>query len=240
MIRINLLPGGASTRRAAPRSARASAGLALRLPGDPRLAGLAGAGVLFLVLAALGWWRTGSARTQLQADVEREAADSVRLTRTISLMQEVEARRDTIERKIEVIRAVDGQRYVWPHLMDEVSRAVPQYTWLTKLTAEEDEEAPPARPTPARPDSAAADSAAPVVPVVPQGPRFTLEGNTGSPQALTRLMKNLEASPMIREVGLVTSEQVTAEGRTFLKFTLEARYERPDSALIETVPLIAR
>ena len=46
------------------------------------------------------------------------------------------------------------------------------------------------------------------------------------------------SSDMIKDVALITSEQATLQGRTFLHFTLEARYEEPDSSLIETVPLI--
>jgi Tfp pilus assembly protein PilN len=209
------------------------------LPGDPRLAGLGGLAVVLLILAALGFWRTGSARASLTQQVEKETADSVRLARTISLMQQLEARRDTIERKIDVIRSVDGQRYTWPHLLDEISRSVPQYTWLSKITtSEEDEpEGPPLPAAATAADSARLDSAR-AVPVVPQGPGFTIEGNTGSTQALTRLMKNLEASPLIRDVALVTSEQSTQDRRTFLKFTLEAHYETPDSSLIETVPVL--
>ena len=67
---------------------------------------------------------------------------------------------------------------------------------------------------------------------------FNLEGNAGSTEALTRFMKNLEASPMIREVSLVTSERTDVQGRTVLKFTLEARWEEPDSGFVETVPLL--
>jgi hypothetical protein len=65
-----------------------------------------------------------------------------------------------------------------------------------------------------------------------------VEGAAGSTQALTRFMKNLELSPMIRDVALVTSEQATTAGRTYLKFTLEARYEKPDSSLLEIVPVL--
>ena len=210
-----------------------------KLSGDPRLAALGAAALIFLLWAGYSFWSTGSKRTELTAQVERETADSVRLARTISLMQQLQSRRDTIERKIDVIRSVDGQRYTWPHLLDEISRSVPPYTWLAKLTTTEDEEeaAPAAAPAPAGGDSAAA--AAPAPPPVPVGPAFTIEGNTGSTQALTRLMKNLEASPMIHQVALVTSEQASQQGRTFLKFTLEARYETPDSALIETVPVLS-
>lgn len=214
------------------------------MPGDPRVAGVAGAGVLFLVLAAFLWWRTGSARAELMGKVDQAVSDSTRLARTISLMQQMDSRRDTMERKIDAIRSVDGRRYIWPHLLDEISRAVPQYTWLVKVSTEEEEPPPPPPTRGTVPMTAAdsakarADSAALPAVVVPPGPTFTLEGNTGSTQALTRLMKNLEASPMIREVALVTSEQANEQGRTFLKFTLEAQYEEPDSALIETVPVM--
>ncbi len=234
MIQINLLPGGTPKRASAARGARTPS--LPRVGGDPRVAGVGLAALLLVVLSGFGWWKTGAARTELQASVEREMADSVRLARTISLMETLDARRDTIENKISVIRSVDGRRYVWPHLMDEVSRAVPPFTWLTKLATSDDDDA--AAPAPAPADTAKADSAARVAPPEPAGPAFSLEGAAGSTQALTRFMKNLELSPMIRDVALVTSEQTTTEGRTYLKFTLEARYEQPDPSLLEIVPVL--
>ena len=230
MIQINLLPGGTPKRASAARGARTPS--LPRVGGDPRVAAVGLAALVLMILAGLGWWKTGAARTELQASVEREMADSVRLARTISLMETLDARRDTIESKISVIRSVDGRRYVWPHLMDEVSRAVPPFTWLTKLATTDDDGAAPA-PAPA--DTAKKGSAAPAQ---PQGPAFTVEGGAGTTQALTRFMKNLELSPMIRDVALVTSEQATTEGRAYLKFTLEARYEQPDSSLLEIVPVL--
>jgi type IV pilus assembly protein PilN len=237
LIEINLLPSGPQ-RRPAGRSLR-SASLP-KAGADPRVAALGLVAVLVLGLAAFGVWRTGAQAAELGAQLERERADSVRLARTIALMQTIQARRDTIEQKIAVIRAVDGRRYVWPHLLDEVSRAVPPFTWLTKVAAVE--EAPPA-PAPAAPaagDTTRKDSAAaaPAAPPEPEGPGFSIEGSAATTQSLTRFMKNLEASPMIQGVALVTSEQTTLEGRSFLKFTLEARFERPDSTLLEQVPVI--
>lgn len=239
MIQINLLPGGTPKRASAARGARTPS--LPRVGGDPRVAAVGGAAFLLVILAGLGWWKTGAARTELQAAVEREMADSVRLARTISLMETLDARRDTIESKISVIRSVDGRRYVWPHLMDEVSRAVPPFTWLTKLATSDEAAAAPApvAAAPATPaDSAKRDSAARSMPAEPEGPAFSVEGGAGSTQALTRFMKNLELSPMIRDVALVTSEQAVTEGRAYLKFTLEARYEQPDSSLLEMVPVL--
>jgi Tfp pilus assembly protein PilN len=244
VIEINLLPSGTPRRPAASRKAPGGPSLP-SLGADPRVAGLAGAAVLFALLGAYWFWTSGTSRSGLQAQVDAEAADSVRLERTIALMKTLDTRRDTIDRKMEVIRQVDTRRYVWPHLMDEVSRATPPFMWLTKLAVVEDEEAPAPPPTaagaPAKTDSAKADSAAAAAAAEaapPPGPVFTLEGNAGSTEALTRFMKNLEASPMIREVALVTSERDDVQGRTVLKFTLEARWEEPDSAFVETIPLL--
>ena len=35
--------------------------------------------------------------------------------------------------QIEIIQAIDNNRYVWPHVLDEVSRSLPSYTWLTSM-----------------------------------------------------------------------------------------------------------
>ncbi|MBW3570278.1 MAG: hypothetical protein KY467_04155, partial [Gemmatimonadetes bacterium] len=159
MIEINLLPSGTPRRPAASR--RAPGGPSLpSLGADPRVAGLAGAAVLLALLGAYWFWTSGQARGELQAQIDAQAADSVRLERTIALMKTLDTRRDTIDRKMEVIRQVDTRRYVWPHLMDEVSRATPPFMWLTRLAAVEDEAPAPApAPTPAQ-AKARADSAA--------------------------------------------------------------------------------
>jgi len=249
LIEINLLPsGGGAQRRPAARRERA---LGLPVAGaDPRVAALAGAAVLILALGAFGFWKQGTHRDELNAQIDRERQDSVRLARTITLMRSLESRRDTIEQKMAVIRSVDGRRYVWPHLMDEISRAVPPYTWLTKVTAEAPAAGPAAAPRPAgaapapapaagdTSHKAAGDTGKVAIAPPPPPPAFNVEGAAATTQALTRFMKNLEASAFIRDVALVTSEQTVTEGRTYLKFTLEARWEQPDSTLVETVPVV--
>ena len=214
MIEINLAPG-AEARRPAARG-RSS----VSLPKLPALGGesrpvLLGAGMLLLVLlVGFGIWRMGQRRAELEARIQAEVTDSTRFATTIELIQALRQRQDTIQQKIAVIREVDQRRYVWPHLLDEISAAVPAYTWLTDIVS-----------------AAAADTMA--------GPlSFTIQGAAGSTQALTRLMKNLEGSPFVRDVTLVTSEQAEEAGRAVHRFTLEARYETPDTAAIQTIPII--
>lgn len=238
MIEINLLPAGEKKRRPSGRSGGARRGPALpKFAGDPYMLGLGTLAVVVFLALGFAYWRVNTAQAAVETRIESETRDSTRFASTIELVDAMESRQDTIESKIEVIRGVDERRYVWPHILDEISRATPPYTWLTKLAAVEAEEAPaPAEPKTAA-DSAAAKAAAAVP--KPSGPAFNLEGNTGSTQALTRFMKSLEASPFIRDVTLVTSEQTSTNGRTYQKFTLEARYETPDSSFVETVPVIS-
>lgn len=237
MIEINLLPSGAG-KRAAGGARKPSGGPSLPSMGaDPRMAALGAATVLLLLVAGFWFWTSGQKRAELATRIEEQAADSVRLERAIELMRTLDTRRDTIDQKMDIIRQVDTRRYVWPHLLDEVSRATPPFMWLTKIAATEDE-APAPAPAPAPGTAPApADTAAAAAPA-PSGPAFSIEGNAGSTEALTRFMRNLEASPMIRDVALVTSQQETVAGRAVLKFTVEARWEDPDPSFIETIPLL--
>lgn len=238
MIEINLLSAGEKRRprRRPTGGARQSAFTLPAFSGDPYMAGIGLLALLVLVGLGFAYWRVDGRLTEVRTALQAAEQDSLSLGGTIDLMGKLQARQYTIEQKIAVIRDVDERRYVWPHLMDEISRALPPYTWLSKLSAAE-ESAAPAAPTPAGADTAKADSLA--TPPEPVGPAFTVEGNAGSTQALTLFMKNLEESPFIRDVSLVTSEQATSNGRNYQKFTLEARYEAPDSSFVETVPVIA-
>lgn len=222
MIEINLLGKTERRARALPTLPRVGTG-ALRLPGwagDPWMAGLGAAGALLLVLGAYGFWRTGAQQSEWQARLEEARQDSTQLAQTLSLAEQIKARRDSLARRIEIVRQLDGRRYVWPHILDEVSKALPAYTWLTRLAGTESTDTASRAAT---------------------GPTITIEGSTGSTQALTRFMKALEASPFLRDVTLVTSAQATEGGRTFQRFTLELKYETPiDSSVIVTVPLVPR
>lgn len=228
MIEINLLPT-AEKRRPGRRPGAGTRRLPAlpAMSGNPYTVGVGALGVLLFLGLAFAYWRVDTRTAEVRAELEKERADSVRSASTIDLVKRLRARQDTIQLKIGVIRGVDERRYVWPHILDEVSRALPPYTWLTKVGAA-DVAAAPAAPA----DTARAKAKEEL-------PGFTVEGNAGSTQALTLFMKSLEASPFIRGVTLVTSEQADANGRSYQKFTLEARYEKPDTSFVETVPVIS-
>jgi Tfp pilus assembly protein PilN len=146
-------------------------------------------------------------------------------------------------RQVNIIKSIDQDRYVWPHIMDEVSRALPQYTWLSLVALNgspqgstnvvalpktvddgktKDKIKPPKR----------IDTSIPVDPV-----SVRLVGRTVDIQALTRFMKDLEASPFLTNVQLEHSELAIDLGKEVTQFQLTVGYSRPDTTVVRRVPL---
>ncbi len=215
MIEINLQPrtsrrAGARNRgRGLPRLPRI--GRPRNLPSVDRMQAFA-FGAWIVSLLAVGWlyYSTKTRQQELALALDQAQQDSAHYARIINDMKRLTARRDTIAQKLEVIQQIDADRYVWAHVMDEISRALPGYTWVTGLTPVDDDTA---------------------------SVRFQLTGRTGSNFALTSLMKNLEASPFLRNVTLVSTTQVEQDASELYEFVLRAMYEEPAPDAITTVPL---
>jgi Tfp pilus assembly protein PilN len=132
-----------------------------------------------------------------------------------------------------IIKVIDNNRFVWPHVMDEVSRALPPYTWLTSVAQTNAVAAPqPGTAPPPKKKGESADSAAAAQPI-----QLQLIGNTVDIQALTRFMKSLEGSPFIKDVQLVKTTAILVDGKEVTEFTLNGVYEQPDSAQVKRVPI---
>lgn len=214
LIEINLAPGAAAPRVRSRKTPTLALPSLPSMGGDARTYLSVGAGVLLLGLMIFGYWSMGQREVELNAAIEAQLEDSTRYASTIALVNSLQARQDTVTQKIGVIRSVDTRRYVWPHLLDEISLAVPAYTWLTQLTSTEPSDS------------------------LQTGPAFTIQGSSGSTQAMTRFMKNLETSAFVEGVTLITSAQEIVEGRTIQRFSLEARYSEADAAAMEMVPFV--
>jgi Tfp pilus assembly protein PilN len=167
-------------------------------------------------LAAWLYVSVRAEREELAVSIEAATADSARYAVIVERNSALIARRDSIADRVSIIQDIDQGRYVWPHVLDEVARALPDYTWLGGI----------------------------VQTGIVDHPELMIRGRSGNNFALTRFMENLEASPFIRGVELVSTEQVVEredgfEGmRTVHDFTLQASYEPPPPELIETVPLL--
>jgi Tfp pilus assembly protein PilN len=229
MIEINLRPGQKRARGGSPFAGLSAqfAGLRERMR-DPLP--LVAAGVVVLAVAGLGWSWFSTARSlnALAPQLEQARQENQRFRNFVAQKRKVELIRDSLLAQITVLQGVDGERYVWPHIMDEVTRALPPYTWLVDLGT-----GAPAS-TPAQPgavvDSSAADTVAPVL-------RIMLNGRTVDVQAFTRFLRQLEASPWITDVQPISAQTVIQGERPVTAFQIRAAFRQADSSYIRTVPL---
>jgi Tfp pilus assembly protein PilN len=250
MIEINLAP---STGKKKSRGSRGGGGSGVSLGAviagvvakvkDPYLIGAVGTATL-AVLAVSGLWFTQSAQARDLTDREQRAVqDSMRNAAVLAERHKAEAQRDSVVRQLNIIKSIDNNRFVWAHVMDEVGRALPAYTWLTSIVQTS---APPTAQAaePEKGDAKAAGGAKAgdgkgkaAAEAPPAVMKFHMVGNTVDIQALTRFMKDLEASPFVQNVQLVRTSLVTQDGKEVTEFQLDAEYQTPEPGVIRTVPV---
>ncbi|MBA4072172.1 MAG: hypothetical protein C0497_10105 [Gemmatimonas sp.] len=240
MIEVNLLPGARKKTRSHGPSFNigdALKDLQSRVRDPWLISAVAG---VVVGLAAIGvMWTWQSRREAALTEREQKAAqDSTRYASVIAERARAEAQRDSVLRQVAVISTIDGTRLIWPHVLDEVSRAMPPYVWLRSVaqTSAVSNESPEVqagvskaapKTGPARPPASPSDENVLVLQVV---------GNTVDIQALTRFMKALEASPFLQNVTLVRSDVVMQQGKEATEFRLDIQYEKPDPSVLRLVP----
>ena len=235
MIEINLNPG--ASRKTKGRGASFSLSGVVGDRKSPIKDPFMLAAIVSLLVAGATVGSMHLTQTQTASELaqreEQAVADSTRFAAVLRQRASAEAKRDSVLKQLTVIKAIDANRFIWPHVMDEVSRALPPYTWLKQLAIV----TPQAPPLGTGPATAPADTTKPAAPALPELMKFRLVGNTVDIQALTRFMKLLEASPFIQNVTLSRSQVAMQEGKEVTEFMLEAMYERPDSSMITLAPV---
>lgn len=231
MIEINLLPGP-------KRKGAAGAGFQISMEEikamlakvkDPLLVGaVAGWAV---GLAAIGFFYLADARrlSTLQDELGRVETEQRRFAALIAQKRKAEQLRDSLIVELNVIRGIDAERFVWPHILEEVTRALPDYTWLVGL--EPTGAAGPAAAAAAVPSAADAGESGPSV-------RFAVEGRTSDIQAYTRFLRQLANSPWITDIVAGATNTAVEQNRPVTTFSLTASFRRADSAFIRTAPLL--
>jgi type IV pilus assembly protein PilN len=215
LIEINLLPGTAKrSKRRMPKLALGGpfAKLGALPKFDRGMAMIVGAWVVGLGLLAWMFFGPRARKASLEEQIVAAVADSTRLAAIIASTDTLTARMNRVAQKLTVVQEIDASRYIWAHVLDEVSRALPQHVWLRSLT------------------NLPVDSGV-------KYPRFRIEGRAGNNFALTQYLEQLEASPFIRGIRLLRSEMTRESDKLVYAFDLEASYEQPPPDVIETVPL---
>jgi type IV pilus assembly protein PilN len=233
MIEINLLPGK-------KKKAAAGAGFKLALPDfrgllasikNPWLLA-ASATSLIVVGGGLLWFITQSTRLRvLQSRLTEVQAEKRRFDVVIAQKRQSERIRDSLVAEIGIIRGIDADRYIWPHVLDQVTKALPPYTWLTGISVAGSGNVAPGAPGSQAVGAGATDSTG-----QPQV-RAWITGSTVDIQAYTTFLRQLAASPWLTDVTPATTSTIIEADRPVTAFNVAVRFRVADSVYIRTVPL---
>ncbi len=212
MIEINLHPSaGEKKARRRKRS--------VTLPSTPRLQGLREdpwnatmiAALVIVPLIILSLWLVQRSRDHgLQTRLDGATADSARLADLRVLSDSLIDRRKAIQSRIQLVEQLDRNRFVWPHLLDEIGRSLPSSAWLRAIKRQ---------------------SSLPNIEV-------QLLGTAANPLVVTEFVHNLERSPYLTDVQIVSTQARTVQGLTAQDFTLTVRYRSPPPDSVPTEPLL--
>jgi Tfp pilus assembly protein PilN len=236
MITVNLRPDLKRKRARPPLQGALEGvrGLASKIK-DPVLL------VAILSWVGVGGWlgyvavTTSRELASLEPQLEQTRAEHRRFRAFLAEKRHQETIRDSLVSQISIIRTVDGDRYVWPHLLNEVTKALPAYTWLVDMGGSAPPPPPPGAPQPVAAKSATdtTKSEGASVPAI----QFTVNGRTVDIQAYTRFLRQLEASPWITDVTPVSANTIVEKERPVTAFVIRGTYRQADSAYLHTVPL---
>ena len=246
MIEVNLNPGSGKkkAKKGGGGGNKVSFGASLEnlkaRVRDPWLLGALGSAVVAALLVG-GLYTTQEARAaRLDDELQKAVQDSTRYASVLREREKAEAKRDTVLRSLNMIRAIDDDRYIWPHVMDEVSSALPPYTWLVSLGYSGVGQATSPVRTVMAPEGASPSGRRRKpsnTQIVLDTVRIRLVGNTVDIQALTRFMKQLEVSPFLEGVTLQSSARAMDNAKEVTQFQLDMLYTRPGQTDVRRVPL---
>ena len=127
MIRINLIAG---ERRAA------------KAPGKTfdisQKITLIGSLVLVLTAAGVGWrfWANQQAEAQMANDVAAARSEEQRLAEVLKQVSDFEAQGAELQRRVALIDELRKGQSAPVHMIDQISRSLPEMTWLTSVKQE--------------------------------------------------------------------------------------------------------
>lgn len=124
MIRINLLV--AERRSAKAGSPGIQAGQKMMIIGSL---------VLVLTAAGVGWryWALGQQQAQATRDIDAARREEARLQEILRQVQDFENRKKLLESRVALIDELRKGQTAPVHMIDQISRALPDMTWLTAM-----------------------------------------------------------------------------------------------------------
>ena len=210
MIEVNLHPEGSKRRRKGRRVPTVPGWLKSKgTTGgrDPWLIAAVAIPTLVLLVVGFLWMSQRSERGDLDLRIAEAVEDSARLSDLRALSDSLIARESQISERLQLLSGLDDGRFVWPRLLDEVSRALPNYAWLTSLHQASD------------------------LPNL----QVQVEGMAANPLAITAYVRGLQESPYVSEVRILGSQEQNLDGFSAHSFGLIVSYREPAETLAADV-----
>lgn len=117
-------------------------------------------------------------------------------------LEKLEQQKKTLGRKINLINQLKAQQTIAVRIMDELSKNIPEWVWLTETGYKEQ--------------------------------TIEIKGRALSNSLIADYIYNLENSPYLQNVNLISSTQRTEQNDQFLEFTLTAQYVLPGEYLVQS------
>lgn len=235
LIEVNLLPGQKKRR---PRAGITMPDFGAMLAGikDPMLLGAVGAWAAALLVIGFGFVTMQATLASLRSDAQRTRTEARRYQTLMGEKRRAENLRDSLAVELQAIRRIDADRYIWPHIMEEVTKALPDYTWLVGIVHSAG--GGPGAATAVAPRGAAAGQATQLPDTIADPlPTFVVEGRTSDIGAYTRFLRQLAGSPWVANVIPGATSTVIEDDKALTAFSITGTFRRADSAFIRTVPL---
>lgn len=180
--------------------------------GDPWSMALAVVAIVVLGGGGALWYMQGNRLDEIESRIQSMAQDSARLANLQGIVDSLETRRAEIRERMSHVEELDKGRYVWPHLLNELSASLPDAAWLTSIER---------------------SSAIPTL-------RVSVEGVAASPLVITEYVRALRDRQHVADVQMGGSQrQQLDQGGYGHSFQLTVVYRRPPPAAIRTRPLIS-
>jgi Tfp pilus assembly protein PilN len=157
--------------------------------------------LLLLTVAALGWryWSLGQQAAQVETDIEAANREEQRLQEILRQARDFEARKALLQQRVDLIDSLRKGQNAPVHMIDQVSRAIPEMTWLTSVVQSAD------------------------------GYTLTMQGRCLTLTSLSDFIANLEGSKyFIRPVEIVESTVMAGDGKVTpdtIQFTIRGTFQ---------------
>jgi type IV pilus assembly protein PilN len=134
MIRVNLLAADRPTKKKKAAGGGGGGGGTSSSPGSIQaflLLGLFTMGTIVLC-AALWWWQSAKLK-KLDAEIAQAQQRQRELQAIKAQVDALEKKRETFQRKVDLIERLKAEQSGPVHMLDEVSKALPDFVWLSSM-----------------------------------------------------------------------------------------------------------